>query len=109
MLLLILLLKRARIGKQATSIRIAPYTTSPLGNVDRMLESPGTFLDLFRFADGLVEFGKVPSLLVQVLLEFLVHFAEFRLNKQAWSESPGWTLILTHPPIHPVKCKWSMS
>ena len=107
MLLLLLLLKRARIGKQATSIRVAPYTTSPVGNVDRMLESTGTFINLLRVADGLVELGNVPSLLIHLLLEFLSHFAKFQLIKQAWSESHGWTLILTHPPIRPVKCKWS--
>ena len=47
----------------------------------------------------------MPSLLIQLILEFL---AEFHLIKQAWSESPGWTLILTPPPTHPVKCKWSL-
>ena len=91
-------------GKQAASIRVAPYTISPLGYIDRMLESPGMFINLFRVADGLVEFDNVPSLLVQLILEFL---AEIHLIKQAWSESSGWTLILTHPPTHPVKCKWS--
>ena len=62
LLLLLSLVKRDRIGKQAASIRVASYTTSPLGNVDRRLESPGTFINLFRVADGLVELGNVSSL-----------------------------------------------
>ena len=103
MLLLLLSLKRARVGTQAASIRIARTRHPPWATLIECWRAR-IRINWFYFADGLVEFDNVPSLLIQLILEFL---AECHLIKQAWSESPGWTLILTHPPIHPVKCKWS--
>ena len=104
-LLLLLSLKRARVGTQAASIRIARTRHPPWATLIECWRAR-IRINWFYFADGLVEFDNVPSLLIQLILEIL---AEFHLIKQAWSESPGWTLILIHPPTHPVKCKWSNS